>query len=145
MADLGFFESLALGMIAGDTVTRDWPRLAAEASAARRLRNEAAAQDQVIDALIAENEHLRAIFNALVAAAEQVQREANTAAQEYAQLRQELAAANERARQADAREAETKQTLGLAEKEVKVLRRTSDERLSDMERLEHEIILLKRR
>jgi len=30
MADLGFLESLALGMIAGDTVSRDWPRLAAE-------------------------------------------------------------------------------------------------------------------
>jgi hypothetical protein len=145
MADLGFFESLALGMIAGDTVTRDWPRLASEASAARRLRNEAAAQDQVIDALIAENEHLRANFNALVAAAELVQREANTAAHENARFRQALAAADERGRRAESHEAEIRKALDHASAKIELMEDLAADHRSEINRLLIKNSQLKRR
>jgi hypothetical protein len=145
MADLGFFESLALGMIAGDTVTRDWPRLAAEAGAARRLRNEASAQEQVVGALIAENEHLRASFNVIAQAAERVQRDANAAAQENAQLRQELAAAKERGRQAEVREAETQKALDHANAKIRLKEEFAAEDQSEINRLLIENSQLKRR
>ena len=60
MAELGFFESLALGMVAGDTVTRDWPRLAAQAGAVRRQRQQGAMIEDLAAELLAENEALRA-------------------------------------------------------------------------------------
>jgi hypothetical protein len=145
MADLGFFESLALGMMAGDTVTRDWPRQAAEAGAARRLRNEAAAQGQVIDALIAENEHLRANFNALAQAAEQVEREANATAQENTRLHQALTVADGRARRAEMHAAETQRALDHASAKIGLMEDLAADHRSEINRLLIENSQLKRR
>lgn len=144
MADLGFFDSVALGMIAGDTVSRDWPRLAAEAGVTRRFRNDAASQDQLIGELITENDHLRTHFEALAAAAQQVERKANEVEGQVAQLRQELAHANERARQAEAREAEARKAHEQAEAYITLLGESANAREGEINRLYSEIERLKR-
>ena len=120
MSGLGFFGGLALGQLSAAESSRENARIAGEVFHNLRRRREAVKQDWTIDALIAQYNQLCDNFNALAAAAERVQHEANAAAQENAQLRQELAAAKERARQADAREVETKSMLGHANAKIRL-------------------------
>jgi chromosome segregation ATPase len=105
---LGFMGSLALGIIAGDAVTRDWSRLAAEAGAVSRQRREIAAQEDEINGVILQYNELVARFNALFNHYTEWRELAEKRSEKVTQLNQELATASQRASTAEASAAEFK-------------------------------------
>jgi chromosome segregation ATPase len=99
---LGFLGSLALWMVAADTITRDWPRMAAEAGAAARQRREIATQEDEINSIILQYNELVAKFNDLFEHYTKWREVAEKRSEKISQLQQELAAANHRASAAEA-------------------------------------------
>jgi chromosome segregation ATPase len=102
-------------------------------------------QDDAINDVILKYNHLVREFNQLFDVARQWQSFGEAKKQQIAQLRQDLANANQRALDAEAREADLRERYDSAEAYIKVIQKNAGRRESEINRLLIEIEHLKRR
>ena len=143
--DVSFVTSYALGRLIGAVDANANLQATLGFFESLRHRREMEAQESAINDVILQYNHLVREFNQLFDVAKQWQNFAEVKKQQIAQLKQELAAASHRARDAEAREADIRERYDAAEGYIVVLNRQADRRESELNNLLIEIEHLKRR
>lgn len=139
-----FVASWALGRVAGALDANANAQATLAFFDGLRHRGRIAAQQETIDTVIGQYNQLAADYNYVVDVAKQWMSWGEARKQQIAQLKQDLAAANRRAEDSAAREADLRERLDAAEGYIKVIQSNSKERDMEINRLRIEIEHLKR-
>jgi hypothetical protein len=142
---LGFFGNLALGRIAGAIDANADAQATVNFFEGLRHRQEIEAHESAINEVVLQYNQLVQEFNRVVGVARQWMNWGEEKKSQIAQLKQELATASQRARDAEAREADVRERYDAAEAYIVVLNRQADRRVSEVNNLLIEIEHLKRR
>ncbi len=141
---LGFFGNLALGRLASSAdANADWRATEAFFRGIRR-RGKIAAQQANLENVIGQYNQLAAEYNYAVDVAKQWMSWGEARKQQIAQLKPDLAAANRRAEDSAAREADLRERLDAAEGYIQVMGKNAERQESEVNRLLIEIEHLKR-